>query len=380
MVKLSDLPISERKLLKSTKTARIYNVQDKYAVKSLATDYVVPPHNPRYELAIMKKILRLGDFRNAHLIELLDHSKRQDELELLLLFYPSTLDEFMIKNYKPSYGNDLKPTRRKFNPYYSLTKSPMEEQEIEPYNMVYENYFDINQYSYGFFLQLVEGLTYLHSHGIIHRDIKPQNILLEMNGEDNIQLIITDFGISYDETDSKQVVTERPDDKITDVSTSFYKAPELLFGVKNYRFEVDIWALLVLVSQWFQVSTNIENFAPAMFDDGSNVLESGSDIRLIMSIFEKLGIPSIEKWEDVSRYGSRDAFTGMFGEEGDGNYILDQSEDIQRSIVLEKLMPRLKQLIDRDQREKFVTCIMNIVSFASEKRWSSQRILAELRS
>lgn len=43
-----------------------------------------------------------------------------------------------------------------------------------------------------FFRQLIEGVSYIHSHNICHRDIKPENLLLDKNG--NIK--ISDFGLS----------------------------------------------------------------------------------------------------------------------------------------------------------------------------------------
>ena len=83
-------------------------------------------------------------------------------------------------------------------------------------------------YSY----QMLKSLAYIHSIGICHRDIKPQNILLNTNSKN---LKLCDFG------SAKKLVKGEPN--IAYICSRYYRAPELIFGATEYTNAIDVWSI-----------------------------------------------------------------------------------------------------------------------------------------
>lgn len=127
---------------------------------------------------------------------------------------------------------------------------------------------------------LFQALAHIHEHGIIHRDIKPSNIL--MNSPDG-PACLADFGISWKEGDPG---SEPSHLKITDVGTTCYRPPEILFGYKAYGTALDLWAAGCVVADAISVGHK------PLFDAGP----VGSDLSLIFSQFKTLGTPDENNW------------------------------------------------------------------------------------
>jgi serine/threonine protein kinase len=79
--------------------------------------------------------------------------------------------------------------------------------------------------------QMCRSLAYLHSRGVCHRDIKPQNLLVDSRTH---VLKLCDFG------SAKALVPGEP--SVSYICSRYYRAPELIFGATEYTCAIDIWS------------------------------------------------------------------------------------------------------------------------------------------
>ena len=85
--------------------------------------------------------------------------------------------------------------------------------------------------------QIIDAVAYCHSINIVHRDIKPQNILVD---EEREQIKIADFGLT------RQTLMASP--LTPEVVTLWYRAPDLLLG-KVYDWSIDMWSLGCVIGE-----------------------------------------------------------------------------------------------------------------------------------
>lgn len=127
---------------------------------------------------------------------------------------------------------------------------------------------------------ILKGLHACHRKFIMHRDLKPNNILITKNGI----VKIADFGLAR-HIDLGNMTPA--------VVTRWYRAPELLLSCKHYSFGIDIWAVGCILSEMY---LRVPLFGA---DD---------DISMLDSIFKLLGTPNMKSWPKIGEIENYNGF------------------------------------------------------------------------
>jgi cyclin-dependent kinase 7 len=122
---------------------------------------------------------------------------------------------------------------------------------------------------------LVRGTWFCHENFVLHRDIKPNNLLIAADGE----VKLADFGLARSFAEPYLNMTHQ-------VITRWYRPPELLFGARHYSTVVDVWSMGMV-------------FAELLL--GVPFVAGSSDMDQIAKISEAFGTPTEENWPGVTK-------------------------------------------------------------------------------
>lgn len=171
----------------------------------------------KIQKAFEHKIFAKRTLRELKILRLLKHD---NILNLMSLMLPKSREEFQdIYMISELVEGDL----------YSIIKSPQKLEEDHIKFIIY---------------QILRGLKYQHSANVLHRDLKPRNILISSKCE----VKICDYGLArllaYNEGQKTDNMTDY-------VATRWYRAPELLLANEGYDAKIDIWSVGCILAEMY---------------------------------------------------------------------------------------------------------------------------------
>ncbi|KAL9610978.1 MAG: hypothetical protein Q9167_004355 [Letrouitia subvulpina] len=127
-----------------------------------------------------------------------------------------------------------------------------------------------------FMYQLLQGISFCHENRVLHRDLKPQNLLINSKG----QLKLADFGLARAfgipvNTFSNEVVT------------LWYRAPDVLLGSRTYNTSIDIWSAGCIMAEMYT---------------GRPLFPGTTNEDQLQKIFRLMGTPSERSWPGITAF------------------------------------------------------------------------------
>lgn len=208
---------------------------------------------PDDEPAAIKKVLQDKRFKNREL-QIMRSMKHKNIINMKYFFFSTAEDDKVFLNLVLEF---MPETLYKTSHWYLTRKVTMP-------------LYEVKLYSY----QLMRSLCYIHSMGICHRDIKPQNLLIDpYNGI----LKLCDFG------SAKILIPSEPN--VSYICSRYYRAPELIFGATNYTTKIDVWSAGCVIAEMLL---------------GQPLFPGDSGIDQLVEIIKILGTPSKDQIKNMN--------------------------------------------------------------------------------
>ncbi|KAF2000271.1 Pkinase-domain-containing protein [Amniculicola lignicola CBS 123094] len=164
-----------------------------------------------------------------------------------------------------------------------------------------------------FMYQLLLGIAFCHESRVLHRDLKPQNLLINSRG----QLKLADFGLARAfgipvNTFSNEVVT------------LWYRAPDVLLGSRTYNTSIDIWSAGCIMAEMYT---------------GRPLFPGTTNEDQLQKIFRLMGTPSERSWPGISQFPEYKGNFHVFATQ-DLRLILPQVDQVGLNLLTSMLQLR----------------------------------------
>mmetsp|Transcript_22601 Transcript_22601/g.72352 ORF Transcript_22601/g.72352 Transcript_22601/m.72352 type:complete len:404 (-) Transcript_22601:340-1551(-) len=194
--------------------------------------------------------------------------------------------------------------------------------------------------------QCLKGLEYMHENWVLHRDLKPQNILIIGEGPKRGNLQLADLGLAR--------IFRAPLRPLGNVDktvvTLWYRAPELLLGTNHYTTAVDIWSMGCIFAELFFAHN--PRAPPALFAGK----QANQDTKIIFEehqckqVFSVLGVPSNITWPDVEEMPNYKKLQNLASQNEHmfpkNSILMERINDYARNSVSRAAMDLLSEMLD----------------------------------
>ena len=295
---------------KSDKSQKLYNNKyikiSKLGGGSFGQVYLVKDKDTQKEYAMKKFYLdNLGNGGAVKQFDILSKFDHENIHKVIDMFIAPNNNQYLVT---PYYKNNL----------YNYVTKKLPERAIKQ-----------------IILQVIKAAKYLHSLKYLHRDIKPDNILISEEGK----IILTDFDLCRLESKGK-------DDPLTRTAvTLYYRAPEIFFGDFYYTNKIDIWSIGCV-------------FAELII--GQPLFKGGNELSTLSKIIDIIGCPTEENWPGVSELPNYLPFGGGSFKLGDmlkEGGLSKEGIDIVKSMLMldPKKRPSCEELLENEYFKKDIS-------------------------
>lgn len=173
-----------------------------------------------------------------------------------------------------------------------------------------------------FMYQLMKGIAFCHENRVLHRDLKPQNLLINNKG----MLKLADFGLARAfgipvNTFSNEVVT------------LWYRAPDVLLGSRTYNTSIDIWSAGCIMAEMYT---------------GRPLFPGTTNEDQLQKIFRLMGTPSERSWPGISQFPEYKSNFTVYHTQDIRNY-LPQIDPVGLQLISSMLQMRPELRISAQQ-------------------------------